>query len=167
MKSRRKIIPITALAVTLSALAPASAPASSLLSGYGGPGQGTQAILGSTLLNGPSGGGGGSTGGGYTAPLVGAAGSSRGGPSSGNGRHTGARPANRTARTITGTSSASGPGGYSRLAASQTAAGGSGVFGLSYSALLFGLLAFAGLLFAGVFARGLARASGTRWHAGS
>jgi hypothetical protein len=37
---------------------PTGAVASPLLSGYGGPGQGPQAILGSTLLNGPSGGGG-------------------------------------------------------------------------------------------------------------
>ena len=59
MNTHRKIIPIAALAMAFAAVAPASAPASPLLSGYGGPGQGTQAILGSTLLNGPSGGGGG------------------------------------------------------------------------------------------------------------
>jgi hypothetical protein len=35
-----------------------AAPASSLLSGYGGPGAGDQAILGSTLVGGPGGGGG-------------------------------------------------------------------------------------------------------------
>jgi hypothetical protein len=38
--------------------APGGAVASPLLSGYGGPGQGPEAILGSTLLNGASGGGG-------------------------------------------------------------------------------------------------------------
>lgn len=43
---------------------PAVAQASPLLSGYGGPGQGSQAILGAALVNGPSGGGGGSRGGG-------------------------------------------------------------------------------------------------------
>jgi len=37
---------------------PTGALASPLLSGYGGPGQGSQAILGAALLNGPSGGGG-------------------------------------------------------------------------------------------------------------
>jgi hypothetical protein len=41
------------------ALTPTAAAASTLLSGYGGPGQGNQAILGAALLNGPSGGGGG------------------------------------------------------------------------------------------------------------
>jgi hypothetical protein len=40
------------------ALAPSLASANPLLSGYGGPGQGSQAILGSALLNGPRGGGG-------------------------------------------------------------------------------------------------------------
>lgn len=40
-----------------------SAFAGSLLSGYGGPGQGNQAIIGSALLNGPSGGGGSGSGG--------------------------------------------------------------------------------------------------------
>ena len=44
----------------------ASARASPLLSGYGGPGQGSQAILGSTLINGPPSGGG-SRGGGRGA----------------------------------------------------------------------------------------------------
>jgi hypothetical protein len=51
--------------VLLAVLAPASAAAGPLLSGYGGPGQGNQAILGSALLNGPdegSGGGSGSSG---------------------------------------------------------------------------------------------------------
>ena len=52
MKIHRKIIPAVSLAVALSASAPGAAAASSLLSGYGGPGQGSQAILGSALVNG-------------------------------------------------------------------------------------------------------------------
>jgi hypothetical protein len=49
------------------AFAPAASASSTLLSGYGGPGEGNQAILGSTLIGG---GGGGSTGsgGGGSAP---------------------------------------------------------------------------------------------------
>lgn len=55
---------ITAGITTLAlALWPAAADAGSLLSGYGGPGQGSQAILGATLLNGPKGGAGGSSSG--------------------------------------------------------------------------------------------------------
>jgi hypothetical protein len=56
MKNRRSISTL-ALGSTLAALASVPAPASPLLSGYGGPGQGNQAILGSTLLNRPGGGG--------------------------------------------------------------------------------------------------------------
>jgi len=41
---------------------PATAGANPILSGYGGPGQGSQAILGAALVNGPGGGGGGAGG---------------------------------------------------------------------------------------------------------
>jgi len=57
MRSHRIIHLSVLLAATVAAL-PAAAMANSLLSGYGGPGQGNQAILGSALLNGPKGGGG-------------------------------------------------------------------------------------------------------------
>jgi hypothetical protein len=57
MKSHRIIIYIGAL-LAVAAVLPGSALASPLLSGYGGPGQGNQALLGSTLINGPKGGGG-------------------------------------------------------------------------------------------------------------
>jgi hypothetical protein len=57
MTNHRKIISAASLLVTL-AIAPTAAVAGPLLSGYGGPGQGSQAILGSALLNGGKGGGG-------------------------------------------------------------------------------------------------------------
>src|SRR5580692_5124645 len=44
--------------------APAALAGGPLLSGYGGPGAGAQAIIGGTLLNGPKGGSGGGSGGG-------------------------------------------------------------------------------------------------------
>jgi hypothetical protein len=47
------------VALVLAVPAAGTASASPLLSGYGGPGEGNQAILGSTLLGGPSSGGGG------------------------------------------------------------------------------------------------------------
>ena len=58
----RTIAPLITF-VVMSAAGTASAHSnspqnSSLLSGYGGPGQGSQAILGSALLNGPGSGGG-------------------------------------------------------------------------------------------------------------
>jgi hypothetical protein len=58
MSRQGKTTFIAILAGVCCALAPATAGANSLLSGYGGPGEGNQAILGSALLNGPSGGGG-------------------------------------------------------------------------------------------------------------
>jgi hypothetical protein len=60
MTNHRKIIAAASLLVTLAVAPalPATAGAGPLLSGYGGPGQGSQAILGSALLNGGSGGGG-------------------------------------------------------------------------------------------------------------
>jgi hypothetical protein len=63
---RFTIATLTVLAMFASGVLPGVADAGSLLSGYGGPGQGNQAILGSALVNGPSGkggAGGGSSGG--------------------------------------------------------------------------------------------------------
>ena len=77
------------LVLGVSALLPASALAGGpLLSGYGGPGAGAQAIVGATLLNGPGGGSGGSS------SSSGSTGSSAGSPGvgapSGGGSQSGA-----------------------------------------------------------------------------
>lgn len=58
MTPHRTIISTALLLLAISVVLPAAALANPLLSGYGGPGQGSQAILGSTLLNGPGSGGG-------------------------------------------------------------------------------------------------------------
>jgi hypothetical protein len=63
MTRHRTFILIVGCLVALGTVPSGVAWASSLLSGYGGPGQGNQAILGSALLNRP-GGGSGSSGGG-------------------------------------------------------------------------------------------------------
>lgn len=67
-------IPHGVLLCAVCLAAPAGAAASPLLSGYGGPGAGSQVILGSALVNGPRGGGGGgggsANGGGPTAPAT-------------------------------------------------------------------------------------------------
>ena len=55
----RGVTIVTAVLVSALAGSPGTALASSLLSGYGGPGEGSEAILGSTLVNGPPGGAGG------------------------------------------------------------------------------------------------------------
>src|SRR6266550_8716644 len=57
MKTHRRIITSVGLLLTAAACMPATAHANPLLSGYGGPGQGNQAILGATLLKGSGGGG--------------------------------------------------------------------------------------------------------------
>jgi hypothetical protein len=181
MKSHRKITLAVGLLVTSSALVPASATASSLLSGYGGPGQGAQAILGSALLNGPSQGGG--SGGGGPSGTAPAGGVSAGGASTGTaplgGVSTGARTTRPAAAGNRGASarkggqtaaSATGVGSYlsyPRLGSSRASVGGAGILGLSDSAFLFALLALAALCFTGLLSRGLAKASGTRRHAGS
>jgi hypothetical protein len=65
MRSQRAITFLGVLLAAFVVAMPASALASSLLSGYGGPGQGNQAILGSAVIGGGSNGrGGGSSGGG-------------------------------------------------------------------------------------------------------
>jgi hypothetical protein len=170
MKTHRKIIPIVALALLLPAFAPASAPASSILSGYGGPGQGTQAILGSTLLNGPSGGGG--PQGGVSSAALAAAGQPRpvGAVGSGGGSvlptHAG-KGASRSARQTSGSHARATERPAPRLAVTRASTGGSGVLGLSNTAFLVILLALGALVFTGLLTRGLAKPSGTRWHAGS
>jgi hypothetical protein len=63
MSGNRIILGMLALLAILAVHAPAALAGGPLLSGYGGPGAGAQAIIGGTLLNGPSGGSGGGSGG--------------------------------------------------------------------------------------------------------
>jgi hypothetical protein len=65
-----------ALLAVLMTVAPSCAFGNSLLSGYGGPGEGNQAILGSALLGGGTGGGSGSSGGSSSGDSSGLSGSS-------------------------------------------------------------------------------------------
>ena len=58
MNRHRNIISSAGLLAAIMVATPVAAHASPLLSGYGGPGQGSQMILGSSLLGGPGGGGG-------------------------------------------------------------------------------------------------------------
>jgi hypothetical protein len=167
MKTHRKTIPIVALCLVGGAFSPAAAPAASpLLSGYGGPGQGTQAILGSTLLNGPSSGGGGSTGSGVALAEGPASSAGRGGAGSSSAAR-GGKGARHGSPSASRGAAASGGGYRSPAALTRASAGGSGVLGLSDSAFLVALLVLAALMFTGLLTRGLAKASWTRRHAGS
>jgi hypothetical protein len=168
MKKHRLTTAAALAAVALPMLAPLEAGANSLLSGYGGPGQGSQAILGSALVNGP-GGGSGSAGGGATNLSGPAAGTSGGGSSSGAGGST----AGSTSSSVGGAAkhaakrsgsrpnaSGSGSGTYKPAYPSSTATSSaveSSQVGLSNTDLLYILLAAGVLVFTGALTRRLAR----------
>jgi hypothetical protein len=104
----RKITAAIACLAILSAALPAAAAASSLLSGYGGPGEGSQAILGSSLVGGENSGGGPGTGAG-------------GGPSGGAASRAASESSTAGARTgETGTAAHGSPQG---VGAGQRSAG--------------------------------------------
>jgi hypothetical protein len=143
-----------------------AALANPILSGYGGPGQGNQAILGSALLNGPAGGGGGSGGGGSagsgssgenglasTATSVGSKRPGHGGASK-----------QSSARGRAGTPSSSpqaiaqprvDPASAYLAAERGHTVGQSGAFGLGGQDLLYVILALGALTLAAVFTRRL------------
>src|SRR5580692_8511353 len=160
MRRLRVIVSMATLVASLSLAVASAASASSLLSVYGGPGQGNQAILGSALLNGPrgrSGSGGGST----DAPSssqtdLQATPARRVGALAGNGRAgsggstAGARGAKagarkgRSAGRASGSAEtdASGPSasGAAAVAYPVSERGGGGIFGLSVMDLVYILL---------------------------
>jgi hypothetical protein len=165
MKSHRgRTITATLVVAALCALAPA-AQANSLLSGYGGPGQGSQVILGATLVGGGggasgSGSGGGTSAGGGGGSSQGPAGASTGAAegSSGGSSHapTGSRHAAGGAGG--GHASSSDARAYSSAAllAAHEPAADSSPFGLSGTDLLFILLVLGGLVLTGVLTRRVA-----------
>jgi hypothetical protein len=172
MTAHRTIKPTIAFLVALSAAWPAAACADPLLSGYGGPGAGSQVIIGSTLVNGRGGGGGGSAPAGESSTgtssgvgveaaagavtTVGSRASGTGPKSPAAGRHTAG-----AARTPSGTgSAASGP---APLGIRPThVAVGSETLGLSHEDLLYILLALGAIAFTGVLTWRLTRATADR-----
>ena len=165
MSSRRRTIWIS-LPVTLAtlALAPIAAWGNPLLSGYGGPGQGDQAVLGATLLNTPKGGGGSSSSGGGAAGTSAAAltvqsgsAASGGAPHARKGtRHPAAARAHAGTKAVSHPTAPSG-GSVDEVAATANSSGGT--LGLSGGDLAYLLLALAALAAAGVLTRQLSRRS--------
>lgn len=171
MKAHRTIIFIGVVVVALAASLPAGALANSLLSGYGGPGQGNQAILGAALLNSPKGGGGSggssnssnssnsstSGSGTATAPASSSAGSTKGGQeSSGSGRSARRSGAKSSSQEGARNASSGARGFYpasERIPAGQQA----GTLGLSGTDLVYIVLALGLLVFIGVLTRRLAQ----------
>jgi hypothetical protein len=182
MKRPRLTIALVAvLALCAAGLFSGAADAGSLLSGYGGPGEGNQAVLGSALINGPSGkggagGAGGAGAGGYpvagslalasqstSATGHGGAGRSRPGAAATDAkRGSGVRANGKHAPTTAAQSSNRGSqayiGAYGQTA-SRRAHGGSQTLGLSGADLLYILLALGLLVLTGVLTRRLARAN--------
>ena len=189
MKLQRLTTTATLMVLAVLCVLPTVASAGPLLSGYGGPGQGNQAILGSALVNGGSGGGTGSGGrtGGRGSSSVGGSSTSVGGegaagagtatssagtaPRSTTGASAGAKggaPAaashsiGKAGRPLAGNSSAgtAASARSSTLSASRGGAGGSQPMGLSGADLLYMLLAFGALVFTGLLTRSLASEQG-------
>jgi hypothetical protein len=174
MKIHRSGPTLMTISALLVAALPATAYANPLLSGYGGPGQGTQVILGASLVNGPGGGGssngGGASKGGPSASVpaspaaeqgaVGGAGASgshanAGGPRTANrggprGAHAGAGTGAASARASVLSS-----GAYPE--SEKSVAQPSGGFGLSTTGLLEVLLALCALAATLVAVRRLTR----------
>lgn len=121
MKRHRTTLCTLALLVDGLVLLPSTALASGpLLSGYGGPGTGAQAIIGATLLNGP---GGGSSGRAPGSPGGGSGSSSGGSASLASGSGNSGGSSSRSSSEVGGapahTVSASGRGGDGRVVGRQ------------------------------------------------
>ncbi len=165
MKKHRLITAATIMAVAGFLAAPLTSDANSLLSGYGGPGTGSQAILGATLLNGPGSGGssgaGGSSAGGSSGGGAGLA-TSSGTPSKAHARprgHTG-KTAAKVKRAAHGNASSSASATYkspSGTSVGTQSAVESSQIGLSNSDLWYILLAAGLLVLTGTLTRRLAR----------
>jgi hypothetical protein len=160
MRKRRTFTSAIGLAVVLAGAITAVATANPLLSGYSGPGQGSQAILGSALLNTPAGGGGGPSAGaqaGATPTLASprSAGASAPGPSSSKHSATGksAKPAPASAQSTP----------FDRGAVNDSQ---SGVLGLSGTALLEAILVLAAIALLALLTRRLAAREAPGQHHG-
>ena len=160
MTGNRAIITTVALLASMVSTGPAAA--NPLLSGYGGPGEGSQAILGSTLLDGPTQGGGGSVGSGGAA---GSGGLPSAGADAGLATVAPQQKASSVAhrdRTAGGIGTASGDSSQTHIAgsglpASQATVAGAQTLGLSGKDLLYTLLALGALAITSVLTRRLAR----------
>jgi hypothetical protein len=162
MTGNRAIITTVALLASMVSAGPA-ASANPLLSGYGGPGEGNQAILGSTLLDGPSQGGGGSVG---SAGAAGSGGLASAGADAGLAAaapaHLSSSVAHHDRTAADGSGTASGEGSQTRIAGSgspvsQATVVGAQTLGLSADDVLYMLLALGALAITGVLTRRLAR----------
>jgi hypothetical protein len=153
MISHRTILSILTSLMVMSTAMPSSVLAGPLLGGYGGPGEGNQAILGSALLNGPRGRAG--------AGLAGASGSAASVRVASRGSQAPVHPGDgkQTAGAI-GQASGGPSSPYpvsERGGAAQLAVADSGTLGLSGADLLYVLLALCVLAFTAGLTKRLTR----------
>jgi hypothetical protein len=119
MRRNRITLGTLALLALFAIPAPAALADGPLLSGYGGPGAGAQAIIGGTLLNGPKGGSG-----------TGSNGSARGSSSSSSSLSSSSSPSSSSATTASGVANGGGraapgsTGGRGSSAAPRQGGGG-------------------------------------------
>jgi hypothetical protein len=168
MKTNRRIVRAAGLLalVAFFAAVPVAAQAGPLLSGYGGPGQGNQAILGSTLLGGGSGGGssgsGGPNGQAATAPNASAL-----APGASATTPRGSSPGGRSTRAAHGAAGLGGryvapkPVPYPAV---ERTAGSAGAFSLSAADISFVVLAAAALAMTGALTRRMVRTGPAKGH---
>jgi|GEM_PF-1344496 len=130
-RSSRFILLMLSLTLTAAVLvAPGSASAGSLLSGYGGPGGGTQALLGSTLVGGRSSGAGGGGSSGASSALSGTqvSGAGSGVSSQGGGAGAGEGKGGPAATGASSGRAGAKHGGVSGSASTGTSAKGSAAY---------------------------------------
>jgi hypothetical protein len=157
--------------LAVSCCVPLAAQAGSLLSGYGGPGQGQQQILGSTLLGGGGGSSGGSAGGGATGgergagerglagPVLASSSKASGAGATGRaGRRVQPRPSTQRGRSPVQAAPADVP---TYPASERVASSGAGS-GLSFADILFIFLGAAALAFTGILTTRLSHANTAR-----
>jgi hypothetical protein len=174
MRSRRTItLTLTCLVAALMAL-PAAASAGPLLSGYGGPGQGSQVILGSSLIKGGGGGdgprnGGGSSGTGESSAsgsgaqpataATGALATHAVRPARPHSKPRGRGRAVATGGQVTVVGGAQAQTSSSPAAAVRAEAEGPTTIGVSRENLLYMLLALGALILTGLLTKRLARST--------
>jgi hypothetical protein len=161
---RRHRVITTAALLALALALPATAHAGSLLSGYGGPGQGNQAILGATVIGGAAGGGsagGGSSSSGGESPAPVPTSAASPAPSTPSPRGSAHHPGKAKTRQGHASVSPSGAhGAASTLSLKDTASVATPALGISGTDLLYVLLALGALILTAAITGWLVRRPG-------
>ena len=145
--------------LTLAMILPAGASANPLLSGYGGPGQGSQTIIGSSLVNPPGGGGSARASGGASGSELTVAASQQSKSSGSSGAAGHSRKAHRKGAGGAPRSSSTAPAGGAPAAslAQVSSSSSAGTLGLSAGDLLLIVFGLTVLALTGVLTRRLTR----------